>query len=252
MLSGRISKALLAVVVLVTGALAMALVAGGDMIVDRGPVDVSYPAGEVKEMRVLGLLDVYVDGEPKPGFSVLGAIALFVLATASFMTMAVLRVAGAARRLWWFWLIAGAGLAVAAADELFAIHESVGHNLPFLADLPGVKRPDDLVLALYLPAALAFGWLFRDVLGEHRAPLAFLGAAVGLFALSVAGDLLSLHVEELFELLAGLSIAAGLIALMKHHLAGELRPRVAAMPSAEAADEVRVRRVSRERHPVGG
>jgi hypothetical protein len=244
----RKTKAFLVAAGLVAGAFVLALASSVELFADRGPVHVSYPAGEVKEMRVLGLLDVYVDGEPKPGFSVLGAIALFVLATASFMTMAVLRLAGARRRLVWFWLIAAAGLAVAAADELFAIHESVGHNLPFLADVPGVKRPDDLVLALYLPAALAFGWWFRDVLREHRATLAFLAASVALFALSVSGDLLSLRAEEWFELLAGLCVAAGLVALMRRHLGDELRPGVTAV---KPADEVRVRRVSREYEPLG-
>ena len=240
------TKALLACAGLAVGALVVAFAAGGDLLADRGPVDVSYPAGEVKEMRVLGLLDVYVDGEPRPGFSVLGSIALFILATASLMTMAALRLAGARGRLGWFWLIAAAGLAIAAADELLAIHESVGHNLPFLADLPGVKRPDDLLLALYLPAALAFGWWFRDVLRLHRPTLAFLAAGVGLFAVSVAGDLLSLRAEEWFELLAGLSVAAGLVALMRAHLGGTLRPGPHAIPPA---GEVRVWR-ARERESI--
>jgi len=244
----RTTKALVAGIGLAAGVLALAATAGGDLLADRGPVHVSYPAGEVKEMRVLGFLDVYVDGEPRPGFSVLGAIALFVLGTAAFMTMAALRAAGALPRLWRFWLIAAAGLFVAGADELFAIHESVGHNLPFLADVPGVKRPDDLVLALYLPAALACGWWFRDVLAEHRPTLAFLAGAVTLFAVSVAGDLLSLRAEEWFELLAGLCVAAGLIALMHRHLTRALRPGVAGIAPA---DEVHVWRAPRERTPIG-
>jgi hypothetical protein len=232
---------------LAAAALAIAFVLSGSAFEDRGPVQVSYPAGEVKEVRVLGIADVRVDGEPKPGFSVLGSIALFMLATASLVTAAALRLAATHRGLWGFWLFVACGLGVAATDELFAIHESVGHNLPFLADVPGVKRPDDLVLALYLPAALAFGWWFRDLLAEHRATRAFLAGGVGLFALSVAGDLLSLRAEEWFELLAGLSIAAGLVALMHYHLTRALRPEAAEIP---VADEVRVRRVSRERQPA--
>ena len=127
-----------------------------------------YPAGEVHEVRVLGAVDVRVDGEPKLGASVFGAIALFMLATASFVTFAALRMAGARRRIRAFWLIAALGLAVAAADELLAIHESVGHNLPQLADVPGVKRPDDLLMLLYVPAVVAFAWAFHDVLRERR------------------------------------------------------------------------------------
>ncbi|MGH2980193.1 MAG: hypothetical protein ACRDLQ_11250 [Solirubrobacterales bacterium] len=203
-----------------------------------------YPAGEVKEVRVLDAVDVYVDGEPKLGASVFGAIALFVLATASLMTLAALRFAGSPRRLLWFWGIASAGLAVAAADELLAIHESIGHNLPFLADLPGVKRPDDVLLMLYLPGALAFAWWFRDVLREHRLTFACMMAAIGCFALSAASDLVSLRIEEWFELVAGLFIAAGLIALMHRHLKRNLQIRVrvtdpTARPTSAAAETVR-------------
>jgi hypothetical protein len=215
------------------GAVVAALLLPGSLVDVRGPVDVPYPAGEVKELRVLGL-DLKVDGEPRPGASVLGAIALFMLATACFMTFAALRLAAAQRRLAWFWLIASAGLAVAATDELLAVHESIGHNLPFLADLPGVKRPDDLLLLLYLPGALAFGWWFRDVLLAHRMTLWCMTAAISCFALSAVSDLLSVRLEEWFELMAGLLIAAGLVALMAHHLRRNLQIRVrVAGPPAE-------------------
>ena len=173
--------------------LAAALLLQGSPVSDRGPVAVSYPAGEVKEVRVLDAVDVYVDGEPRPGFSVFGGMALLMLATAGLMTLVALRFAGARRHLRLFWGIAAAGLAVAGTDELLAIHESVGHNLRFLADLPGVKRPDDVLLALYLPAALAFGWWFRDVLREHSLTVACGAAGIFFFGLSVAGDLASLQ-----------------------------------------------------------
>ena len=101
----------------------------------------------MKEVRVLDSVTVYVDGEPKPGLSVIGGIGLIVLATAAFMTAAALRIAGRRGRLMAFYLLIGAGLGYAGLDELFAIHESIGHNLQFLADVPGVTRPDDLVLA---------------------------------------------------------------------------------------------------------
>lgn len=242
-MSGRKSRAVLVIAGVLLGALAAAVLLTGNLVSERGPVHVPYPAGEVTEVRVLGAVDVYVDGEPKPGASVFGAIALLMLATASFTTMWALRLAGARRRLVRLWLLTAAGLSVAAADELLAIHESVGHNLPFLADLPGVTRPDDLLLALYLPAAAVFGWWFRDVLREHRIALWCFGAGLVCFALSAGSDLVSLRAEEWFELLAGLFIAAGLIALIHHHLREHLRRPV--VPPAAA--ELRVRRVSRPR-----
>ena len=236
---------------LLAGALLAAVALQGTPFADRGTVDVSYPAGEVHEVRVLGAVDVRVDGEPKLGASVFGAIALFMLATASFVTFAALRMAGARRALRAFWLIAALGLAVAAADELLAIHESVGHNLPQLADIPGVKRPDDFLMLLYLPAVAAFGWAFRDVLRERRLTYMCLLAAAGCFVLSIGADLVSLHIEEWFELLVGLFIAAGLIALMQQHLARNLRIRVrAAAPNRESGGALAKQQVAEE--PVGG
>jgi hypothetical protein len=232
------SRTVLAIAGFGAGAVAAALLLDGSLFSMQGPVDVPYPAGEVKELRVLGAFDVYVDGEPRPGASVFGAIALFMLATACFTTFAALRFAGAQQRLRWFWLIAAGGLGVAASDELLAIHESIGHNLPFLADLPGVKRPDDVLLALYLPGALAFAWWFRDVLREHRLTFACMVGAMAFFALSAASDLASIRVEEWFELVAGLFVATGLIALMHRHLKRNLQIRVrAAGPSARRPAE---------------
>jgi hypothetical protein len=203
---------------LLAGVLVAAVLIQGSLVDSRGSVDVSYPAGEVKEVRVLDAVDVYVDGEPRPGFSVFGAIALLMLATAALMMWAALRFAAARPQLRLFWIVAAAGLAVAGTDELLAIHETIGHNLPFLADIPGVKRPDDLVLAIYLPGALLFGWWFRDVLLEHRFTVVCLATAVFCFGLSVTGDLASSHAEEWFELVAGLFLAAGLSNLMYRHL----------------------------------
>src|SRR5688500_13405621 len=97
----------------------------------RGEADVPYDAGTVKEVRVLDAMTVYVDGEPKPGLSVVGGIALIVLATAAFMTAVALWMASAARRLRAFYLLIAAGLGFAGLDELFAIHETIGHNLQF-------------------------------------------------------------------------------------------------------------------------
>jgi hypothetical protein len=238
--NGRHSRAVLAITGLVVGALIaallVALVLGDEPLVSkRGTVDVSYPAGEVKQARVLGAVDLYYDGEPKPGASVLGAIALFVLATASLVTFFSLRFAGARRKLRLFWLIAAAGLAVAATDELFAVHESVGHNLQWLADIPGVKRPDDFLMSFYLVGALAFAWWFRDVLREYRPTFVCMIAAIAFFAGSAGADLASAHVEEWFELFAGLFVAAGLVLLMHRHLKRNLqiKVRVGPLPRSE-------------------
>ena len=80
-MSGRITKRVLAIAGIGAGAIMAALLLQGSLVHVGGPVDVPYPSGEVKELEVLGL-GLKVDGEPRPGASVLGAIALFMLATA--------------------------------------------------------------------------------------------------------------------------------------------------------------------------
>jgi hypothetical protein len=213
----------------------------------RGEADVPYNAGKVKEVRVLDSFTVYVDGEPKPGFSVIGGIGLIALATAAFMTAAALRIAGRRGRLPAFYLTIAAALGYAGLDELFAIHETIGHNLQFLADVPGVSRPDDVVIACYLIPAAAFGWIFRDVLlGNRRAAIALAGA-LGFFALSSVGDISGRHrLEELMELCSGICIVVGLALLMYTHLRNNLSPAL------EVSDEVTVRdQRPRERAPAG-
>ncbi|HZO61129.1 MAG TPA: hypothetical protein VFB51_15690 [Solirubrobacterales bacterium] len=214
------------------------LAAGGGRPYDvRGEADVPYKAGTVKEVRVLDSVTLYVDGEPKPGPSVIGGIGLIALATAAFMTAAALRIAGRRGRLIAFYLLIAAGLGYAGMDELFAIHESIGHNLQFLADLPGVTRPDDLVIAAYLIPAAAFAFVFRDILLSHRGAAAALAGGLGLFALGTGADIAgATSAEKYLELLSGMCIAAGLALLMYSHLRRNLRPDLAPV----ARDEVTV------------
>jgi hypothetical protein len=204
----------------------VAVLAQGSAYEVRGEVSVPYDAGTVEEVRVLDAFTVYADGEPKPGASVMAGIGLIVLGTAAFVTGFALRFAGA-RRLWRFYWLASVGFTFAGLDELFAIHESIGHNLRFLADVPGVSRPDDLVMLLYLIPVAAFGYTFRDVfLGDRRARAA-LAIGAGVFALSAIADAASAGktIEEGLEGIAGLFLAGGMITLMYTHLRDWLRVR---------------------------
>src|SRR5687767_3389333 len=107
----------------------LVLLAPGPAYEVQGEAAVPYNAGEVNEVRVLDSMTLYVDGERKPGPAMMGGIALIVLGTAAFVTAVALSIAGATRRLRTFYLIVAAALGYAGLDELFAIHESIGHNL---------------------------------------------------------------------------------------------------------------------------
>jgi hypothetical protein len=233
------ARRLLALLGIVGLLVAVALLAApGPAYEMRGEASVPYNAGTVKQVRVLDSVTVYVDGEPKPGAQVIAALGLLALASAAFVTALALSFAGAARRLRTFYLLVAAGLGFAAVDELFAIHESVGHNLRFLADIPGVTRPDDVVLSLYLVPIAVFAYLFRDIVLRHRAASSLMGAGVVFFAMSSAADIASLHVEEYLELIAGLCVWLGVAVLMYRHLRRNLQIRVEArvMPQASEAE----------------
>ena len=201
----------------------------------QGDAVMPYESGTVKEVRLLGAVTVYVDAESQPTPGILGGLALLMLATAAFMTALVLRMVGVRRRLVAFYALICAGFGFAAFDELFAMHETLGHNLQFLADIPGVTRPDDVVVALYILPAVAFVYYFRDVVSENRRAVFALAAALVFFALSVAGDITGqMKFEAVMEVLSGLCITAFLPLMIHSHLQRHLRPQPG------AADEVTV------------
>jgi hypothetical protein len=119
---------------------------------------------------------------------------------------------------------------VLALDEIFAVHQTVGHNLGFLADLPGVDRPDDVVFALLGVAALAFVWSFRDILLSRRRPTQLFALGGAFFVIAVLGDVTSRSFEEPAEVVAAGFILAGLIVLTAGILRLELG--LGASPSA--------------------
>ena len=217
----------------VLGLLAATISGGGYEV--QGDAVMPYESGEVKQVRLFDSVTVYVDGESRPYPGDLLGMALLILATAAFMTAVVLRMIGRRRRLVTFYALVSAGFGFAAIDALLAVHETLGHNLRFLADLPGITRPDDVIVALYAPVALGFIWYFRDiVMGNRHAALA-LGAALGFFVLAAVADTTGrITIEMVLEVSSGLCLAAFLPLLIHTHLRRSLRPDL------ETGDEVTV------------
>lgn len=190
---------------------------------DRGRDVVPYPnTGDVYKIRVLDSVTLYADGESRPIPDKLSSAGLVAAATMTLMAALLLGSAGAGRRKRRFYAFATAGLALLAVDELFALHETIGHNLGFLADLPGVDRPDDVVFGLLGVAALFFVWSFRDVLLSRRRPTQLFALGAVFFGLAVFGDVTGLSIEEASEVVAAGFILAGLVILTAGILKVEL------------------------------
>jgi hypothetical protein len=189
----------------------------------KGPPLVPYEgSGLVYKVRVLDLFSVYADQESRPDPDKLSSIGLVAAASMSFMTLLLLGAAGGDRRLRRFYAFATAGLAYLAADEMFAFHETIGHNLRFLADLPGVERPDDVVFLSYSIPLAIFAWSFRDVLLSERKATRLFAVGTGFFAVAVVGDLAGVSIDEPAEVVAAICLLAGLIIITAAALRREL------------------------------
>jgi hypothetical protein len=188
----------------------------------RGPGIVPYDSGLIYKVRVLDSLTLYAPEEARPHLDKLTSLMLGAATTMMLMTFVLLTAARGEARLRMFFAWAAAGLALLTLDETFALHELLGHNLHFLADAPGVERPDDLVFALYPVAVAVFAWQFRDVLLAQPGAVALFAIGGFFLTIAVGGDLAGSRVDELAEPVAGLGLIAGLVLVTAAALRREL------------------------------
>lgn len=187
--------------------------------VDHGRLlDWLRPSYEIGQVRLLGL-DVYVDTSLSPGDVLVGLALLGVAGVATVVALRLRRV-GAARHAGSFGLIA-VGAAYLAIDEMLAVHETVGYNLPALRHLPGVQHPGDLILVASLVVALVVLWDRRDMLDAAPRGRRLLAGAVVLATGAFACDLWfeqAGYIEERLEILAGGAMLLGFVDLAVEHL----------------------------------
>lgn len=210
----RARGAMVALAALICSSAALAALVTAE-VVARGKLVPSGGEG-VRRVRVWGAIEFYISSETaRPSIDLVTTIALVALASAIGFACVVLLVSGVRSRLTRCLALVFAGAAYLAADELLAIHESVGHNLQFLRNFPGVKRPDDVVFAAYALPAGAFLWRFRDVLASVRTARLLFAAGTALALLAVVFDLLSAPtgLEDGVEVLAASFLGGGFICL---------------------------------------
>jgi hypothetical protein len=189
----------------------------------KGPPLVPYEgSGLVYKVKVLDLFSIYADEESRPSSDKLSSLVLVAIAAMAAMALLLLNAARAERRVRRFYAVATAGLAYLALDELFAFHETIGHNLRFLADLPGVERPDDVVFLSYAIPLAIFAWSFRDVLFANPRATRLFAVGTALFAVAAAGDLAGVAIDEPAEVLAAACLAAGLVIISVDVLRAQL------------------------------
>lgn len=184
-------------------------------VVDKGRL-LPYTTGEIYRIELFGRFTIYAEPEAKPTLDVFNSYILVSLSSIALLALTFLRVVRVPTRprLQAFFLIVWLGTGFLAADELLGGHESLGHNLRFLAELPGVHRPDDAIVALYVPAAIAFLIVFRRIILASAGARVGFGVAVVLVVLAAVSDVLGVgQTEELLEALASMSLLAGFMLL---------------------------------------
>jgi len=173
-----------------------------------------YTEGKVARVRFFDAFTIYIAREPIRLLDVATTIALAMLAGISLLAVAMSvrrpRMAGRVRA---FFIVCLFGAMYLAADESLAIHETLGHNMQFLMDLPGVHRPDDLIFASYIVPALIVLVVFRDILRASTGALAFFAAAIGIFVGAAFFDVVGVGIDELLEPLSAACIIAGFVAV---------------------------------------
>jgi hypothetical protein len=153
------------VIVLAAGAI---LVGSTYRIVDEGEL-LSYTAGYVYRVELLGMFELWAEPEVKARIDVFNSLVLVSLSSMALLAAILIEVASpdASPKTRRFFLATWIGLGFLGLDELLGVHESVGHNLQFLRELPAVDRPDDAVFALYVVPAAVYIAYFRNTIAAR-------------------------------------------------------------------------------------
>jgi hypothetical protein len=235
------TRALIAIAAVVAAAgVAVLLAPSLYEVVEKGDDVRPYDSGVIYKIRVADSVTFYAAEESQPDMDAISGSVLVALTVASLITLLVLRAAGKDLRLRRFYALASLGFALLAVDEFFAIHETIGHNLLPLTDLPGIERPDDAVFTLLLIPAIIFVYAYRDILFGTRRQLWLFAGAFAAFALAAGSDIVGVAADEPLEVVSGACILGGFASLIAGHLAtcivrpaaAGLEPSMPARPDA--------------------
>jgi hypothetical protein len=203
---------ILAGLIVVLGALA-ALVLLDAKLVEEGHL-LPWAGDHVRRYELLGV-KFYVDDETRPSFDLTTSWSMLALGSVALLGAILEARTHGRTKAWQFLLIATIGGLWVGMDEALGFHETIGHNLGFLTDVPGVDRPDDLVIGLYVVIAFVLAYVFRDVLATSRPARLMFFAALGFAVASAVLDLLAAPdaLEEGMEALATLTALGAFTAL---------------------------------------
>ncbi len=175
-----------------------------------------YTPMTVDRVRVLGSVELWVARESLARLDLLNGLILGLGSGVGLITARRARDPHVRR----CFLLLGAGLGFLALDEMLALHETIGYNLEFLADVPGTNSPEDVVFALYALPAVAFFIVYRDVLAVSPWGRRLVLLGVALFGVAAALDVTDALLDEQWvEPPASAVLVAGFALVAARHLA---------------------------------
>jgi hypothetical protein len=187
-------------------------------VVDEGRL-LPYTDAQVAKLRFFDEVTLYVTKERPRPLDVVNATLFAMLAGVALFSLLLLQpVRGSDERVKVFLVIALLGSLYLAADEMLGIHETVGHNLRFLADLPAVHRPDDVVFASYAVPAVIVVVVFKDLIWSSRPVALLFAAGLALFVVAGAADVAGVGIDELAEPLSTGCLGAGFTRIALAHV----------------------------------
>jgi hypothetical protein len=169
--------------------------------------------GNVEELELFGRFTLYRDPEVVTQMDILNGFLLIAIASTSFFVALLLSASDRIERRFVFFLVASLGAAYLAADEVLGLHETLGANLRFLAQLPGIRHPDDAVFAAYALPMAVFAYCFRTIVVLSRRALSVLALGGGLYVLGAVMDVTAVPFEEYVEPLASFALLIGFVLL---------------------------------------
>jgi hypothetical protein len=187
-------------------------------VLEKGQL-LSYTRGKIYKIRFFDSITLFL--EPEHSLRSDDLVCFFLLGCAFIsLTYAFLlaRQPGGIKKPFWMYVTLVLGMVFLTIDEFYGVHESIGHNLQFLASLPLIKRPDDVIILLYSIPVTLFAYIFFRQLSISRKAFKTVILAMVFFALAALSDALSIPFEELFEMGSAGSLLASLIILGSAHL----------------------------------
>lgn len=182
--------------------LACGLYASADLV-DEGQL-LPYTTANVERVSTVLGFELTIQNEPPNRVDSLTAALLAAIGMIGVLLL--LGRPGAGARDQWFYCLLALGAGFLAVDEILGVHETIGANMRFLGDLPGVNSPEDVVFGLYLLPALAFLIVFREKLAVTRLSSVAIALGLLLYVAAAALDVLDAILDE--QLVETASIAA--------------------------------------------